>query len=154
MALEQNGFTADLIPETYTTKGLAKALVAVMQQKEKLLFPRAKQGSVEILKILEEHEIFCDAVPIYDVVGKHTRNMEHLQKLSCILFLSASGVESFMQYEAGDVSLLERIEKASVKIGCIGKVTEHALQNYGLKADILPEKNHVEGLVEAVLEQL
>lgn len=153
-ALERQGFAADFMPETYTTESMAIELAKVMKKEEKLLLPRARQGSVKMLDILDKQLISYDAIPIYDVVGKHTENMEYLKDLDSILFVSASGVEGFFANGKETEATINVIKEHSVKIACLGEVTERALKKYGLKADILPEVNDVDGLVKAVVNQL
>ena len=72
-ALREYGFEADLIPERYTTEALAESLVKTMKPGEKLLLPRALQGSVRMVQVLEENGIDKTILPIYDVQGKRPR---------------------------------------------------------------------------------
>lgn len=171
-ALEKYGFSADFMPGQYTTEAMAKELSTVMKEGERLLLPRARQGSVRMLEILDESHISYDAIPIYDVVGKHTENMEYLPDLDSILFVSASGVEGFFEYEESKDTvssecrlaehkksydkdaLVNSIKENHVQIACLGEVTEKALKKYGLHADILPDVNDVEGLIQAVERKL
>ena len=171
-ALEKYGFSADFMPGQYTTEAMAKELPTVMKEGERLLLPRARQGSVRMLEVLDESHISYDAIPIYDVVGKHTENMEYLPDLDSILFVSASGVEVFFEYEEcrdtirnegrladhkksyDKDSTINSIRENHVKLACLGEVTEKALKKYELCADILPDVNDVEGLVQAVERKL
>lgn len=166
--LEQYGFHMDFMPKEYTTEAMAKELSEVMKEGERLLLPRARQGSVRMTEILDENGISYDAIPIYDVIGKYTENMKYFSDMDTVIFISASGVEAFFeQEECGDtassegrltdqdirykkVALIKCIKEKQIKIACLGEVTENALKKYGLCADILPEINDVEGLIKAL----
>ena len=56
-ALEQYGFYADYIPEQYTTESLANGICAVVKSGEKVLIPRAKEGSPVLEQILSANRI-------------------------------------------------------------------------------------------------
>ena len=44
------------------------------------------------------------------------------------------------------------IKKSRIKTACIGQITADELLKYGIKADIVPEKFDVPGMVESVVK--
>lgn len=149
-ALKKMGFEADFMPQDYTTKALAEGLVKIMKDGERLLLPRAKRGSKELVRILNENKIDALILPIYDVVGFRTENWDYLDDFDIITFASASGAEAFVQ-ELGieNVHLWEeRRKKNNVKIGAIGMLTSQALEQYGIHADCIPKQCDIENMIE------
>lgn len=146
--LLEYGIRADFIPTQYTVSALAEEFIKVVKQRERVLIPRAVQGSPELIRTLDKNQIdYCD-IPIYDVKGKRTKNIHYLEDMDYLVFVSASGVTAF--FEELSRENLELPKK--IKIACIGKITQRRLlQVYG-KADIVAAVNDVEGLLRAVKE--
>ena len=149
-ALKKMGFEADYMPKEYTTKALAEGLVKIMKKDEHLLIPRAKRGSKELVRIIQENEIDAMILPIYDVVGFRTENWDYLDDFDIITFASASGAEAFVQ-ELGIENVNsweERRKKNNVKIGAIGMLTSQALEQFGIRADCIPKQCDIENMIE------
>ncbi|MGN1206067.1 MAG: uroporphyrinogen-III C-methyltransferase [Eubacterium sp.] len=154
-ALREYGFEADLIPEKYTTEALAESLVSAMKKGEKLLLPRALQGSVRMTQILEENKIDKKVLPIYDVKGQKTENWKFLLDFDILTFASASGVEAFVK-ELGVENVTaweENRRKNQTKIGAIGAITAEKLEKYGIHADIVPKQCDIEHLIEEMAKE-
>ena len=82
-------------------------------------------------------------------IEKLRRRMQEGPDTDWIVFTSSNGVRVFMDtlWEAGcDVRVL-----GNVKLAAIGEKTEAALENYGLKADCVPEEYRAEALAESLL---
>lgn len=146
--LSEYGIHADFIPSKYTVSVLAEEFAKVVKAGEHVLIPRALQGSRELDNILTEKQISYRDIPIYDVTGKMTQNVKCLNSLDYLVFVSASGVTAFFE------QLRERHLRLpeTIRIVCIGKITEERLlEEYG-EADVVAAVNDVEGLLEAVKE--
>lgn len=155
-ALLKEGFCADYMPDEYTTEALAYGLVEQMEPGERLLLPRALQGSVELTDILREHERDAVVIPLYDVKGNTTENWEYRENFDGVLFASRSGVEAFV--EAIGEENLARWDKSRQEKGCfigvIGKVTARALEKHGITADVIPAQCDLEHLVRKIEEKM
>ena len=151
-ALEQYGFYADYIPEQYTTESLANGLCTVVKSGEKVLIPRAKEGSPVLEQILSANRIDAEILSIYDVRGARTENWKYLNNYDAILFASASGVHAFADClaETGQPDWNPAQGKKRIVLGAIGQVTADALTKCGLPADVVPEQCDAEGLVRAL----
>jgi uroporphyrinogen III methyltransferase/synthase len=68
-----------------------------------------------------------------------------LEQYDWLVFTSANGVEHFFNKLGGDARAL-----AGVRIAAIGPATAHALREYGIKADVVPEEYVAEAVVEAL----
>lgn len=148
-ALRAEGYIADYVPDEYTTSALARGLANVLKDGEKLLLPRAVQGSETMLDILDQGGVAYEEIPVYDVVGRRMESIQYLKDLDVITFVSASGVRGFLEVLDAEKKGCGDIMK-NIRIAALGKVTEEALENAGYHADIVPEVGDIEHLVSAI----
>lgn len=152
-ALWQHGYQADLIPATYTVAHLAKELCEIINKEDRLLIPRANQGSEELIDILNNNHIVFDDIKIYDVINSDTTR-EHqkdlLQQIDYLTFASSSGVHGLLKDSV--ISPVEMLE--NVKVVCIGEATMSTLQEYDYYQAILAKEASVIGLVERICEEV
>ena len=175
-ALKSEGYIADYVPDEYTTSALAMGLANVMNDGEKLLLPRAVQGSETMLDILDKGGVTYEEIPVYDVVGRRMESIQYLKDLDVITFVSASGVRGFlkvldaekkgsgMDHMPNDVdSCREHTNNTgstlkihdimeNIRIAALGNVTEKALEKAGYHADIVPEIGDIEHLISSIGE--
>ena len=175
-ALKSEGYIADYVPDEYTTSALAMGLANVMNDGEKLLLPRAVQGSETMLDILDKGGVTYEEIPVYDVVGRRMESIQYLKDLDVLTFVSASGVRGFlkvldaeengsgMDHMPNDVdSCREHTNNTestlkihdimkNIRIAALGNVTEKALEKAGYHADIVPEVGDIEHLISAIGE--
>ena len=173
-ALKVEGYIADYVPDEYTTSALAMGLANVMNDGEKLLLPRAVQGSETMLDILDKGGVTYEEIPVYDVVGRRMESIQYLKDLDVITFVSASGVREFlkvldaegngsgMDHMPNDVdSCREHTNNTestlkihdimkNIRIAALGNVTEKALEKAGYHADIVPKVGDIEHLISAI----
>lgn len=173
-ALKVEGYIADYVPDEYTTSALAMGLANVMNDGEKLLLPRAVQGSETMLDILDQGGVVYEEIPVYDVVGRRMESIQYLKDLDVITFVSASGVRGFLDVldaekkNCGVAHLLNDIDSCgdhtdntdgsfkihdimkNIRIAALGNVTEKALEKAGYHADIVPEVGDIEHLISAI----
>lgn len=144
--LSEYGIHADFIPSGYTISVFAEEFVQQVKVGEKVLIPRAMQGSPVLTQVLESHQIPYRNLAIYDVKGELTDYAERLDELDYLVFVSASGVQAFftLVQEMG-ISVPE-----DIKIVCIGEVTGKKLAEYGRQLDATASVSDVPGLIEEV----
>lgn len=175
-ALKSEGYIADYVPDEYTTSALAMGLANVMNDGEKLLLPRAVQGSETMLDILDKGGVTYEEIPVYDVVGRRMESIQYLKDLDVITFVSASGVRGFLKVldaekkgagmdhmpndvdscrehtnNTGSTLKIHDIMK-NIRIAALGNVTEKALEKAGYHADIVPEIGDIEHLISSIGE--
>lgn len=174
--LKSEGYIADYVPDEYTTSALAMGLANVMNDGEKLLLPRAVQGSETMLDILDQGGVVYEEIPVYDVVGRRMESIQYLKDLDVITFVSASGVRGFLDVldaekkNCGVVHMLNDIDSCgdhtdntdgsfkihdimkNIRIAALGNVTEKALEKAGYHADIVPEVGDIEHLISSIGE--
>ena len=143
-AMERFGVTADLVPETYDSDHLAKALEAV---EGPVLLCRASRGSTALPEMLERKGIPFADVPVYDTVytSPDPQKVDALlgEKL-LVTFTSASTVRGFVE------SLPGRDLKNVIGC-CIGKQTEAEAKKYGLTT-VVSQEATMESLMETIKE--
>lgn len=144
-ALAAFGINADFIPSVYTSSVLAKELAGIICPGEAVLLPRAARGSSELTDIFVQENIYFKEIKIYDVKGHLLPGADRLEELSCIIFLSASGVKEFSR-------LLKDTGKRlpdGIKFICIGDVTKRAAkEEYGKEKNIITAQvNNVDGII-------
>lgn len=145
------GFRADYVPDCYRVKDLAEGLKEILTEKDRLLIPRSKGGSLELNKVLDEAGVFYDDIVLYEVAlkrGDWAETKQSLSALHYVTFASASGVDAFFQEKKEELlSLL-----VSKKVACIGHLTAKALLKYGRTADIIAPVYSADGLAEAICQ--
>ncbi|WMJ88062.1 uroporphyrinogen-III C-methyltransferase [Anaerocolumna sp. MB42-C2] len=149
-ALMRQGFMADYVPELYTTVFLANGLVKLLTKEDKVLIPRAANGSKDLTKILSDYLVPYTDIKLYSIEidqEKRKRIISELIDYDYITFASASGVEGF--FKEAD-SLILNTEKT--KIICIGDITAKKLREYGVTNYCIAREYSVPGLVSCIIE--
>jgi uroporphyrinogen III methyltransferase/synthase len=125
---------------------MAKELAEIISPGQKVLVPRALNGSRELNRIFDENHIYYKDIPMYDVTGHLTGNIRYLDELDYLVFVSASGVSAFFQGLREE----KRQLPDGIKLVCIGNITrERLLQEYG-DAHIVAAVNDTAGLIAAI----
>ncbi len=146
-ALRARGIRADFVPSNYTVAALATELTPVVGRSgQRVLLPRAVQGSPQLAAALRRTGVSCTEIPIYNVCGCPAAGAQHLDELDYLVFVSASGVRTFF----AQMEQLGQQLPPHLHIACIGEVTRTALVQEHRNADIVAAENSVEGLLRAV----
>ena len=143
-ALEKHGVRADIVPETYDSQHLARALETVSGP---VLLCRASKGSTAVPDLLTRKGIPFDDVPCYDTVyaNPDPEKLDGLlEERLLVTFTSASTVRGFVE------SLPDRDLKNVLGI-CIGRQTEAEAKKYGI-ATLVSQEATMESLVECIKE--
>lgn len=152
-ALWKQGFRTDYMPERYTTTALAEGLCGRIAPAERILLPRAKQGNPQLTEILGRAGVETVEFSIYDVKCFSMPSEAYLGKLDFLVFVSASGVREFFDnLREQDKTCLR--ENKKLQFAVLGNVTEQALKEYGYSAGIVPERNDIQGLEKAFVDEM
>ncbi|MBQ9674209.1 MAG: uroporphyrinogen-III C-methyltransferase [Ruminococcus sp.] len=144
-ALEKYGLYADLIPDEYTAINLAKTLVKTVKQDDNLLILRAKSGSIELNKILDEHKINYADIKTYEVENLPINTDDKTVDTDFITFASSSGVKHFFENNI-------RISPKT-KIVCIGEPTAKALSANGVENYLVAKNGSAKGIVDLIIQE-
>lgn len=144
------GLNVDLIPENYAAEGVLEKFGRIGLSGKNVLFPRAEKGREILPEGLKKLGAKVDLVSVYRTVKpKGKRDALHTilkEGIDVITFTSGSTVHNFMAILGPENKKLI----AGVKIACISRITADVAATYGVKTDILPEKNTTLSLAEAV----
>jgi uroporphyrinogen III methyltransferase/synthase len=157
--LSEYGYYADFVPTKYNVADFATEFSEYIKNQAdtpRILIPRALQGSADLTRIFDENGLVYTDLPIYDVRGVATRQMDNLNELDYLVFVSASGVTAF--FKELDKRNLELPE--SIKFACIGNVTANRLRcEYSKRKSnsnpptIVANVNDVDGLINAMKQR-
>lgn len=142
--LEKYGIFTDLVPDVYTSSSLGKMLADSVNAEEKVLILRAKQGSLELTKILDENKISYDDIKTYDLTSNLSGEINNIDT-DFITFASASGVNAF--FENGfSIS-------SKTKIVCIGEITANALKQHNISDYRVSKISNIDGIIQEILTE-
>ncbi|MCD7717122.1 MAG: uroporphyrinogen-III C-methyltransferase [Lachnospiraceae bacterium] len=166
-ALAEHGFYADLMPDVYDAQHLGRALRDTIDfgrssdsenkggngnsncmNRPRILIPRAALGSPELIGELGDG-FLVDDIPTYETRFETSRFVD-LQKefadgtIDYVMFTSASTVRGF-------ADAVRDIDYAKVNAVCIGKQTEAAAKEFGMKTYVA-KKASIDSLIECLCE--
>lgn len=138
------GFTADLVPETYTAEALGKALAKAVAPGERCLLLRAEEGSPDLPRVLREAGVEFAELPLYRIRPLAPAAGEKPELApGTLIFGSAKGVHTFFeQYTLAP----------GTKVLCIGPITAKAARAEGIAEPACATVHSVAGLVRALQE--
>ncbi len=120
---------------------------------KKVLVTRAREQASMLTSQLEELGAQCVEAPAIQIVPPSSYEMleqatEGLAQYQWLIFTSVNGVEHFFRYlyEKG----LDARALGHAKVAAIGVQTANRLQEFGIRADIVPVEFRAEGIVEAL----
>jgi len=143
-AFEKYGVFVDLVPETYNGKALGEKLAETLKD-EKILIPRAKLGTDEVLKPLKAANIQFTDLPIYDTISVSDNTLtKYDESIDYVAFTSASTVKAFAAHN-------QKIDLSKVNALCIGEQTAEIALNYQMKV-VISEKATIKSMVDKLLE--
>lgn len=164
--LHSFGIRADLIPDDFTSRSLAEKLVDDIQRKDiyetdfpdkgrkkkdlpgrpaRLLILRAREGSRDLNRILEEHGIPYDDPGIYETVIDESQIPKD-RDYSYVIFGSSASVRAFFS----NVENVDQ-EKEESRYICIGEVTARTFRSFSKGSIIMADTYTVEGIVRALV---
>ncbi len=142
-AVERHGILVELMPAEYNGEAMGRLLAERMKPGERILLPRARIGTRELLKPLEEAGISYDDIPVYDTLEGGPAEVSLLPG-DIVTFTSASTVRGF-------VKLFPGIDYSAVRGLCIGAQTAAEAKKHGISV-MVSERSDVESMVEKLLE--
>ncbi|MBI5188444.1 MAG: uroporphyrinogen-III C-methyltransferase [Nitrospirae bacterium] len=168
-AIRNYGIKVDLIPDEFNAEGLISAVVQKSGRAEvtselpnfrasglkgmRFLLPRAEVAREVFPEKIRELGGEIDVPVTYraikpEIHGKRLRRFLKEGKISIATFTSAATFNNFREIMGEDADELLK----GVAIAVIGPVTARAVENAGLKVDIMPREATIEALVEEVIK--
>lgn len=149
--LENQGVYADFEPVEYSKEGISQLLTAHGTVGEHLLIPRSAKGDHAWIETLKKSyqvtEIQC-----YDTlfVEEATIEEKELDSFDYITFTSASTVHGFMNLMDKDKLLTLK----NTNVVAIGPTTRAAIEDYGIKVHLQPEKYTIGDMVTCIVDHV
>lgn len=142
--LEEHGLICDLMPEIYDGEHLGILLGEKVREEEKILIPRAAEGSMQLIQEIEKRsKAQITDLPIYETVYETARFVP--EDIDMAVFTSASTVRGFIKAAAHlDISKIQAV--------CIGKQTEAAAKELGMQT-MTARKATIDSLVECCINE-
>lgn len=134
----------DFMPDTFTGEALAVGLGDLNDQR--ILLPRARIGSPQIVEELRRQGALVNDIALYDTVTAvpETAALAALsQGYEAITFTSPSSVRGFLELSGGK-------PLTPAVVACIGPVTAKAAAEYGLPATLVAAEYTLDGLVQVL----
>ncbi|MGN7468411.1 uroporphyrinogen-III synthase [Brevibacillus sp. SAFN-007a] len=155
-ALTKHGLAVAALPSDYVAEGLLASLRGELQPGQRVLLPRADIARKALPTELRKLGLAVTEVDVYHTVIDGSLAPEAAKELQegrmdVILFTSSSTVTHFIQAMSPFASpgWLDR-----VRIACIGPITAETARKNGLAVDVVASEYTVDGLLEALLENL
>ncbi|MCL2046071.1 MAG: uroporphyrinogen-III C-methyltransferase [Oscillospiraceae bacterium] len=142
--LKKRGINSDYNPDEYNGVALAQGLSELVNDGDKLLITRAKDGAEDLTKLLTDAKIQFEDVAIYDKELKLKEVV--IPETQYAAFTSSSAVQWFS-------ASIKEVDLSKIKAICIGKSTAEKAMSYGMET-IISEKASIDSLVTTIKELL
>ena len=151
---ENFGIVPDFIPKKYQAEYIIEGMLKLGIKGKKFLLPRAKVARKILPQKIKEQGGEIDVVTVYETKMPDTNKSEVIEllknkKIDYITFTSSSTVKNFVEMIEKKLDLLK-----NVKLVSIGPITSNTLRDYGLSPSIEAKKFTIEGIKEAILEDV
>lgn len=149
-ALRRAGIEVALVPPRYRTDAIAEALGDIAGRR--VLLPRADAAGPALAVTLRARGADVDEVVAYRTEVAPARSRARIRRLvagrqvDTVVFTSASTVRGLVRLLGGDRQAL-----GGMLVACIGPVTAAAVQQEGLRPDIVAEDHTTDGLIRALV---
>ncbi|MFV0522009.1 MAG: uroporphyrinogen-III synthase [Mangrovibacterium sp.] len=145
--LEQYGYKADFVGDGSSSSAMAKALVDLIEPKDKILAVLGEMASFNLqIGMGEKHKI--DRIDVYStqlasLQDKEVRQLILADEYKLILVASPSAVKSlFLNFEG---------RKINWRLACIGETTASACRTLGIKPTLIASRQNFETLLQEAL---
>ncbi len=146
----------DLMPETYTAKATAKALLDFQNvENVSVLLARAEAANPELPRLLEDQGAIVDDIAFYKTVPETADRNGAAEEFEAhgadwITFASGSAVRNF----DARFGLAKRCaDHPGLKLASIGPETTKVLKELGLKSTVEAREHTVDGLAAVLLKK-
>lgn len=149
-SLQKYGVCPDYVPQVYTSQGFVAGLDKKAVKGQRVLLPRADIAGNELTDGLAKRGAQVHQVTAYRTVTVNNAELPAKQlllkgEIDVITFTSASTVNNLVAVLGKDWQVIKK-----AKLACIGPNTAIALEQKGLKTDIVAPEHTIPGLVAAI----
>jgi len=141
-----------LIPVTFTSKKLLKAILKYDVRRKRILLPVSNLAGNELQEGLQMHGAYVERIEVYKTIGHKNSQKEMIfqkienKSVDCITFYSPSAINSFADLigEQG----ITLINTRKIPIAVIGPTTAKAARGKNLNPEIMPAKSNEDSFIE------
>lgn len=157
-ALQQAGFSVDIVPETYTSSGLVERLDDDVAG-ARVEVARSDHGSPVLLDGLEAAGAYIHETILYRLHrppdSGHSAEQIAAGEVDAVLFTSSLTVDHFLDAaREREVLPAVRGELEEMTVGVIGEPTARTARDAGISVDVVPDEASFEALARATSENL
>jgi uroporphyrinogen III methyltransferase/synthase len=156
VTIREYGWDVDLLPENFVAEGILKALEKYHNGLQhiadcRILLPRAKEARDVLPDALIKTGAQVNIVPCYETVMPERdedviRQIRSMQP-DLMIFTSSKTIKNFIGILGPEYGI-KMLREATV--AAIGPITANTAESFGKCVEILPLKNTIESLVEAI----
>jgi uroporphyrinogen III methyltransferase/synthase len=148
------GLTPDFIPTEFQAEGVIAALARVGIHGSRILIARAEVAREILPDQLRELGATVEVIPVYRTIAPAVDVASLTQQLhdgqvAVVTFTSSSTVRNFVELLGGRDKVRPLL--AGVVVACIGPITAHTAEEYGVAVTVMPDENTVPALAEAIV---
>lgn len=151
--LRSFGIKVDLVPETFSSEGLIDIFTKGSLKNTRILLPRAEEGRDVFPNKIRELGGHIDTPITYKTIKpeKHAKRLMRFLKagrITIATFTSASTFQNFVDILGSEAEQLLK----ELTIAAIGPITAKAIERFGLKVTIMPQKATIPSMVNEIIE--
>ena len=149
--LAEFGIKADFVPSVFTSKELAKQLIAYTNlQGKNVLLLRSQLASEQLAELLTQAKAQVAGVSVYTAVTEKSECSWLTERIAeaeidWVTFASPSAVRGFFEQIPSDL-----VNSSNVKVASIGPATAQQLKNFGVTVDVQAAEHTIDGLLAAI----
>src|SRR5262249_33149371 len=148
------GLTPDVLPIEFQAEGVIAVLSRVGIHGTRILIPRAEVAREILPEQLRELGANVEVIPVYRTIAPAVDVPSLTQQLrdgqvAVVTFTSSSTVRNFVELLGGQDRVRPLL--AGVVVACIGPITAHTAEEYGLTVTVMPDENTVPALARAIV---
>lgn len=156
--LRSAGYAVDVVPETYSSTGLVRALSDDVDGR-RVEVARSDHGRATLLEGLRDAGAYVHETVLYRLVrppdAGHSVVLAARDGLDAVLFTSSLTVEHFLAAaDKRDLVSAVRDGLTDAVVGAIGTPTAETAREAGIDVDVVPETATFAALSEAVVDRL
>ncbi|HTX56371.1 MAG TPA: uroporphyrinogen-III C-methyltransferase [Candidatus Acidoferrales bacterium] len=147
--LREYGVRADLVPNAFVGEEIARALIEVTHERERILVYRAQEARDVLPQMLEDAGRRPTVVAGYKTIFEIDPQFgEKVAGADVLTFTSGSTVRGFVELLGGKDNAIEAARNKLV--ACIGPITAETAEETGLHVDLVADVFTADGLIDAL----
>jgi len=149
-AIKSRGIIADIVPKKYVAEGLYEELKDIINEKDKVLIPRAKNARDFLINKLSEKCYIKEVITYESVIDNDKKDLAieviEDEEIDYITFASSSTVKNFITL-IGEENLKKLKNKNIISIG---PITSKTIEDFGLEVYKESEVATIDSMIDVI----